>query len=101
MFNGRGLLFYRLLENAVRLEPIAYDMIVSLWPILRKVNTHDNKNGYYMKNGFLAMMRLFLSDLMCLKKEMLFFFAMLTILLFAFSVNIPMISLLAIVFLFI
>jgi hypothetical protein len=38
--NGRGLLFYRLLENAARLEPIAYDMIVSLWPILRKVNTH-------------------------------------------------------------
>jgi hypothetical protein len=27
--NRRGLLFYRLLENAVRLEPITYDMIVS------------------------------------------------------------------------
>jgi transposase-like protein len=27
--NSRGLLFYRLLQNAVRLEPITYDMIVS------------------------------------------------------------------------
>jgi transposase-like protein len=27
--NSRGLLFYRLLQNAVRLEPVAYDVIVS------------------------------------------------------------------------
>jgi hypothetical protein len=27
--NSRGLLFYRLLQNAVRLKPITYDMIVS------------------------------------------------------------------------
>jgi transposase-like protein len=27
--NSRGLLFYRLLENAVRLKPLTYDMIVS------------------------------------------------------------------------
>jgi transposase-like protein len=27
--NSRGLLFYRLLQNTVHLEPVAYDMIVS------------------------------------------------------------------------
>jgi hypothetical protein len=53
-----------------------------------------------MKNRFFAIMRLLLNDLMCLKKDILFFFVMLTVILFIFSVNILMINLLTIAFLF-
>lgn len=53
-----------------------------------------------MKNNFSTMKRLLVDDIICLKKDILFLFAMLIVILFIFSANMLMINLLTIIFLF-
>jgi hypothetical protein len=44
--NSRGLLFYRLIQNAIRLHPVTYQEIIRKQPHLCDVNTQVNEYKY-------------------------------------------------------